>query len=358
MTNSLSAGNALSHKNRYIVSLKDRVSDSKDLDFLKESGFKHLETFDFPEESFPNMNGDMVLVEALQGDGSLRMLAGRPEVEFAEPDLEIELNSSGDETKTPDDLKSSLWGLHSSRDIDIDAPEAWAKTVGSRNGPVIAVLDTGIDLDHPDLKANLWTNTGEIPNNGKDDDGNGVVDDVHGYNAFADTGDPTDKDGHGTHCAGTIGAVGDNGEGVVGVNWQARIMPIKIFNDEEKPRAPRSAILRGISYAGKNGARITSNSWGGGGRSWSVKRAFSGSKAFHLMAAGNDSQNNDKKSYYPANYGLDNSLAVASITRWGSLSSFSNYGKEKVDLAAPGSSIYSTVPGMVTKAEPPWPHPT
>ena len=345
--------------NRYIVSLKDRIADKDSLEFLNEQGFRHLETFQFPEESFPNFGGDLVLVESTQdfdAQQALRELAQNPKVEYAEADQEFELKrvenpeDSADapsNTRSPNDLSSSLWGLHNTRGdkVDIDAPEAWAMTVGSRSGPIIAVLDTGIDLSHPDLKDNLWTNTGEIPNNGKDDDGNGVIDDVHGFNAYADTGDPTDKDDHGTHCAGTIGAVGDNNLGIVGVNWQARIMPIKIFNDAEKPRASTSSILRGISYATRNGARVTSNSYGGGGRSRSVERAFSSSRAFHIMAAGNETEDNDKKPHYPSNYNVTNSLAVASIDRQGALSSFSNYGKETVDLAAPGSSIYSTVPG-------------
>ena len=345
--------------NRYIVSLKDRIADKDSLKFLDEQGFRHLETFRFPEDSFPSFGGDLLLVESKQdfdAQQALRALAQHPNVEYAEADEEFELEraeksegttDSPHNTRSPNDLSSSLWGLHNSRgkQVDIDAPEAWAITTGSRSGPIIAVLDTGIDLSHPDLKDNLWTNTREIPNNGIDDDGNGVIDDVHGYNAFAETGDPSDKDGHGTHCAGTIGAVGDNNLGVVGVNWQARIMPIKIFNDAEKPRASTSSILRGISYATRNGARVTSNSYGGGGRSRSVERAFSSSRAFHLMAAGNETENNDKKPHYPSNYNVSNSLAVASIDRQGDLSSFSNYGKETVHLAAPGSSIYSTVPG-------------
>jgi thermitase len=345
--------------NRYIVGLKDRVSQEDDLKFLKDEGFQYLETFEFPEESFPNFGGDLILVEAregIQAERAIQRLAQNSEVQYAEPDLEFELDrtkekssppatATSDETRTPDDLNSSLWGLDNSRDTDIDAPEAWARTIGSRNGPIIAVLDTGVDTEHPDLKDNIWTNTGEIPGNGKDDDNNGVVDDVHGYNAYAKNGDPSDKDSHGTHCAGTIGAIGNNGRGVVGVNWQTRIMPVKIFNDDAKPKTSRSAILRGISYATRHGARITSNSWGGGGFSFSIRRAFSNSSAFHVMAAGNDSKNNDEDSYYPANYDMDNSISVASTTRSGSLSSFSNYGKEEVDLAAPGSSIYSTTPG-------------
>lgn len=356
MTGSLNLRPVSQPNNRFIVGLKERLTQKDDLKFLKEQGFKHLETFDFPEESFPNFGGDLILVEAetaAQIEPTIKSLTENPAVQYAEPDLEFELDiaksdktrraSEDSQTKDPDDLKSSLWGLDNSRDTDIDAPEAWVKTTGSRTGPIIAVLDTGVDLEHPDLVDNLWTNKGEIPGNGKDDDGNGVVDDVHGFNAYYDNGDPTDTDDHGTHCAGTIGAVGNNGKGVVGVNWQTQIMPIKIFNNDEKPRTSRSAILRGISYATQNGARITSNSWGGGGFSFSIRRAFSNSSAFHVMAAGNDSQDNDEKSYYPANYDMDNSISVASIDRWGDLSSFSNYGKKEVDLAAPGSSIYSTV---------------
>lgn len=331
--------------NRYLVGLKSKVQNSDELSFLQESGFRHLETFQFPEKVFPDFGGDVILVEGeptLAANEALLRLSASDAVEYAEPDLELEL----DTTKRPNDLSSSLWGLHNSAGVDIDAPEAWNKTTGSRdNGPVIAVLDTGIDLTHPDLQANLWTNSKEIPGNGIDDDGNGVVDDVHGYNAHAQTGDPSDLDGHGTHCAGTIGAVGNNDRGVVGVNWETRIMPIKIFNDEKKPRASTSAILRGVSYASRNGARLTSNSYGGSGYSRSVERAFANSPAFHLFAAGNDSKNNDESSYYPANYHVKNSLAVASIDRRGALSDFSNYGKETVDVAAPGTSIQSTIPG-------------
>ncbi len=344
---------------RYIVSLKERLQGSESLDFLQDTGFRHVETFDFPKDVFPDMGGDMILVESTSDATALQQLASDERVEFAEPDLEIALPKTfpgeppGLETtvphdgKRPNDFPIGLWGLENrwGVDVDIDAPQAWEKTVGSRQGPIIAVLDTGAELTHPDLKANLWVNAGEIPGNGKDDDGNGVIDDVHGYNAYDDTGDPTDGHYHGTHCAGTVGAVGNNGVGVVGVNWQAQLMPIKIFNDSKNPRTKRSAILRGISYATRNGARVTSNSWGGGRASRSVEKAFASSNAFHVMAAGNDSRNNDEKPQYPANYDLANSVSVASHDSAGYLSTFSNYGNATVDLAAPGSSILSTIPG-------------
>ena len=359
---SFSNGPQLTPKNnRYIVSLKDRVDEAHDLDFLNEDGFRHLETFDFRPENFPGMEGDLILVELTDQDESkIAELKQDPRVDFLEPDLEFELQEGPADESTeapalqddsslarrrPNDLNRRQWGLDNSRGTDIDAPEAWSKTVGA-NGPIIAVIDTGVDTDHPDLKANLWVNPREIPNNGRDDDGNGVVDDVHGYDAYHDDGTPEDAHGHGTHCAGIIGATGNNGRGITGVNWQTRIMPIKIFdNSSDKPKSSLSAMLRGVAYAGNNGARLTSNSWGGPTRRQSLERAFSSSRAFHVMGAGNDSQDNDEKPFYPASYRTSNSVSVAAITSSGTLSSFSNFGSGSVDLAAPGSSIYSTLPG-------------
>ena len=348
--NQPSPGNPRLVEGHVIVSLKERIEDSQALDQLDEQGYELIEKFDFREENFPGFGGDMVMLgipAGLSTDEALEQLASDPRIDFVEAEQEFDLA----ETRKPDDLAWGLWGLNNTggwgeEDADIDAPEAWTRTVGSRtDGPVIAVLDTGIDLDHPDLAANLWVNPGEIPGDGIDNDRNGVVDDVHGYHAYAKHGNPEDVDGHGTHCAGTIGAVGNNGEGVVGVNWNAQIMTVKIFNDnEEKPKTSTSAILRGIAYATNNGARITSNSWGGGWPSRSVKKAFRRSPAIHFMAAGNDSRDNDDRNYYPAGYRTANSVSVAASDRWDKLSSFSNWGKEKVDLAAPGTGIYSTVP--------------
>lgn len=352
-------------KNRFIVSLKSRIADKKELDFLAEDGFRHLETFNFTEENFPGMEGDLILVEmdsSAVSSQALKSLGSDPRVEFFEPDLEFGLDQVEAEQSTvlpqeqkvpsplarrkPNDFNSRQWGLDNGSRTDIDAPEAWARTVGRRDiGPIIAVIDTGVDTDHPDLKDNLWTNPGEIPGNGIDDDRNGIVDDVHGFDAYYQDGQPEDPNGHGTHCAGIIGATGNNRRGITGVNWQARIMPVKIFDNSAKPKTSTSAILRGIAYAGNNGARLTSNSWGGPTRRSSVSRAFSSSRAFHLMGAGNDSQNNDSKPFYPASYRLNNSLSVAAVDRRGNLSSFSNYGKNSVDLAAPGTAIYSTIPG-------------
>lgn len=361
--NSSNSSPLTSPNNRYIVSLKDRVDKNANLGFLQEDGFRHLETFDLPEKNFPGLQGDIVLVELDESrlaSNALSELQQDPRVAFLEPDLEFGLDDNfqpsdpveaeqGPHTEArnrPNDLNRRQWGLDNGSSTDIDAPEAWTRSIGRReNGPIIAVIDTGVDTNHPDLKDNLWVNPREIPGNGIDDDGNGVIDDVHGFDAYFQDGEPEDGNGHGTHCAGIIGATGNNRRGITGVNWQTRIMPVKIFDNGDKPKTSSSAILRGIAYATNNGARLTSNSWGGPSYRSAVQRAFSSSRAFHLMGAGNDSQDNDEKPFYPASYRTNNSLSVAAVDRRGNLSDFSNYGDQTVDLAAPGSSIYSTLPG-------------
>jgi serine protease len=189
----------------------------------------------------------------------------------------------------------------------------------------------------------MWVNPGEIPGDGIDNDGNGVIDDVHGYNAFDDNGDPMDGQGHGTHCAGTIAGVGNDGQGVVGVSPNASLMAVKIFNDEGSTDA--AAIIRGIQYATKMGARITSNSWGGPIPNAGIRQAFAESPALHLVAAGNSGTNNDWFPSFPANYNLDSIISVAATDHNDGLADFSQYGARNVDLGAPGVDILSTVPG-------------
>lgn len=253
----------------------------------------------------------------------------------------------------PNDLGySKLYGLHNegqtggTPDADIDAPEAWSLQSGrgqNEGGPLVAIIDTGVDYQHVDLKANMWTNPGEIPGDGIDNDRNGVIDDVHGYDAFSNTGDPMDRQGHGTHVAGTIGAQGDNGEGVVGVSQDANIMAVKIFGDSGRTNA--AAIIRGIQYADKMGVRLANNSWGGGTSNAGIQAAFANSPAMHLVAAGNDGKNNDLRPSYPANYNLPNIISVAATDDQDQLARFSNYGAREVDLAAPGVDTFSTIPG-------------
>jgi Zn-dependent metalloprotease/subtilisin family serine protease len=252
----------------------------------------------------------------------------------------------------PDDASfGSLYGLHNTGQTggtpgaDIDAVKAWETHKGS-GSTVIGVIDTGIDYLHPDLADNIWVNPGEIPGNGIDDDGNGYVDDVHGYDFINNDSDPMDGHSHGTHVAGTIAARGNNGMGVVGVNWQASLMAIKIFSDGGSTND--ATILNAVAYANAMGVKVTNNSWGGGPFSQSLKDIINDGAVngyLFIAAAGNNyGNNNDTSPQYPASYDCENIISVASTDHNDLMSSFSNYGATSVDLAAPGSNVYSTTP--------------
>jgi len=273
----------------------------------------------------------------------------RPFALSAEPDRVVR------STSTPNDpYFAQQWGLHNvgqtvggdpgSNDADIDAPQAWDVTTGDA-GVVVADLDTGMQWTHPDLAANVWTNSGEIAGNGIDDDGNGYVDDVRGWDFYDDDADPDDTSGHGTHTAGTIGAVGDNGIGVAGVAWRCRLMPLRFLGPQG---GYTSDAVLALQYAVQNGARISNNSWGGGGYSQILHDAIDASRsAGHLFcaAAGNNGANIDASPFYPASYALPNVISVAATDNDGARASFSNYGVGSVDLGAPGVQIASTYPG-------------
>lgn len=273
--------------------------------------------------------------------------AGLPEVLAAGPDYLIAIE------RTPNDPSfGSLYGLNNTgqsggtADADIDGPEAWDVQTGNRN-TIVAVVDTGVDYNHPDLAANMWRNAGEIASDGIDNDANGFVDDVFGYDFANGDGNPMDDNGHGTHVSGTIGAVGDNDIGVAGVNWNTRIMALKFLGANGS--GSTSNAVAALNYAITMGAHISNHSWGGGGPSSTLAAAINRGRDFNhivVAAAGNNGTNNNTTAFYPANYTLsyDNVVSVASTTRSDALSSFSNYGATSVTLAAPGSSIYSTTP--------------
>jgi subtilisin family serine protease len=260
-------------------------------------------------------------------------------------------------TAVPNDPSfGSLWGLNNAGqtggviDADIDAAEAWNVTTGSRS-VVVGVVDTGIDYRHPDLAANIWRNPGEVAGDRIDNDGNGFVDDVHGWDFANNDADPLDDDGHGTHTAGTIGAVGSNGVGVAGVNWQVSLMALKFLRADGS--GTTSAAVAALNYAtlmrrtyGVN-VVATNNSWGGGGASTALTNAIvAGGNAGILCvaAAGNESANNDTTPSYPANVSSNAVIAVAATDSSNRLASFSNYGATTVDVAAPGVGILSTTP--------------
>jgi subtilisin family serine protease len=234
---------------------------------------------------------------------------------------------------------------------DIHATQAWDVATGSTN-VIVAVIDSGVDYTHPDLAGNMWVNQAElngIP--GVDDDGNGCVDDIYGYDFCNSDPDPMDDHFHGTHVAGTIGAVGNNGIGVVGVCWNVRIMALKFLS--ESGSGADSDAIECIYYAAQNGARILNNSWGGGGFSQAVMDAISAANSAGVLfvaAAGNSAGNNDQNPEYPASYNVPNVIAVAATGSHDELASFSCYGVTSVDLGAPGMDILSTLPTYMTYA--------
>lgn len=243
----------------------------------------------------------------------------------------------------PKYLDGTLWALNQSNDVDIDAPEAWDVRSAALN-VTVAVIDTGVRYTHQDLAANAWTNPDEVAGDGIDNDANNYVDDVRGIDAYNRDGDPMDDQGHGTHCAGTIGATGNNGIGLTGVAWGVRLMALKFLSSTGS--GTDSDAIACIDYARLEGAKILSCSWGGGGANSSLQAAIERARNAGILvvaAAGNEANNNDLNPSYPASYPQDNILAVASTTSTDGLSSFSNFGATRVDLGAPGSSIYSTV---------------
>jgi len=239
------------------------------------------------------------------------------------------------------------WNLHNigqtggEIDADIDAPQAWVSETGG--DVLVGVIDTGVDLNHIDLADNIFVNSREIPDNRVDDDRNGFIDDVHGWDFVNEDNNPDDDNGHGTHIAGTIAAVGNNGVGVTGVSWSARIMPLK-FLGSVGTGSISNAILA-IEYATMMGARVTNNSWGGADFSQALRDAIQAAANANIVfvaAAGNTATNTDIAPHYPSGFELDNIISVTGTDHSDQRSIFSNYGATSVDLGAPGSDIVST----------------
>jgi subtilisin family serine protease len=248
---------------------------------------------------------------------------------------------------TNDPLSSQQWALRAptSSSGGIDAGRAWHSTTGAALVKV-AVIDSGIAATHPDLAENLWINNAEIPGNGLDDDSNGFVDDRSGWNFYADTNNPADGAGHGTHVSGTIAARGNNLMGISGMAWQASLLPIKFLSDQGS--GSTSDAIQAIDYARICGARLINASWGGGGNSALLQSAIQNfiiqRDGIFVAAAGNSYANTDQFPHYPACYPLDGILSVAATDDTDTLAFFSNYGTNSVDLAAPGTAILSTLP--------------
>lgn len=246
---------------------------------------------------------------------------------------------------------SQAWGLKKA-----DAARAWTLTKGSRD-IVVAVIDTGIDINHEDLKGNLWKNPGETGTdslgreksmNGVDDDKNGFIDDVHGWNFVASNAKLADNHGHGTHIAGILGAEANNGKGIVGIAPEVSIMVLKYFDPQSPGSDNLKNTIKSIYYAANNGAQIINYS--GGGLEYSQEEHDAVDYArkkgiLFVAAAGNERSDSDKSPYYPADYGLDNIISVTAFNPSQEVLSSSNWGIDSVDIAAPGQNILSTLPG-------------
>ena len=273
-------------------------------------------------------------------------------VEYVEPNYIRYLHQTG--TRPNDQFYRYLWGLDNvgqfrgTPGADINAQQAWSISTGSPD-TVVAMIDSGVDLQHEDLAANIWVNPGEIPDNGIDDDGNGYIDDVNGWDFISNDNDPSDDDsiceGHGTHTSGIVGAVGNNGIGGAGVNWNVRIMPLKIFKKMYGIFCTSSsaAIIEAVEYAATMGVKVSNNSYGGGQFSYSEYEAIQAANMLFVVAAGNEETNNDVVPSYPSSYNLDNIISVAATDNNDALAYFSNFGST-VDIAAPGVKIGSTLP--------------
>jgi subtilisin family serine protease/subtilisin-like proprotein convertase family protein len=296
--------------------------------------------------------GQILVSTELSAEAAAKSLLANPHVSYFDAnETVVRIDTVPNDSRLAD-----LWGLNNTAqtggvaDADIDAPEAWDLTTGSAD-VVVGVIDTGVDYNHPDLAANIWTNPGEVASNGIDDDGNGFVDDIHGYDFVNNDGDPIDDHAHGTHVSGTIAAVGNNGLGVAGVNWNSSIMGLKFLDaggsgsTANAVRAVNYATLMRLQY-GVN-LRVTNNSWGGGGFNQALRDAINaGANAgiLFVAAAGNDENDNDTSASYPASYDVPTIVAVAATDHIDGLARFSNFGATSVDLAAPGVDILSTLP--------------
>ncbi|NUQ62011.1 MAG: S8 family serine peptidase, partial [Pirellulales bacterium] len=329
---------------RLIVRFTDSVSQAGQASWLAAKGATAV-------RQLPIINGVIAQLANPNADvpATAAQWSADPMVKYAEPDYLATLAAAPNDTRF-----GELWGMHNIGqsggvvDADIDAPEAWDTFTGSST-VVIANIDSGVDYSHPDLAGNMWRNPGEVAGDGIDNDGNGYVDDVYGIDPYSGDSDPMDQNGHGTHTAGTFGAVGNNGLGVAGVNWDVEIMALKIGGAgssvsigaaiESLGYITTMKTVRGVNVVASN------NSWGGYFYSQALRDAIEVSNNAGVMfiaAAGNDGVDNDVYGHNPSSYDLDGIIAVAATDRYDDLAYFSNYGATTVDVGAPGQEILST----------------
>jgi thermitase len=305
------------------------------------------------EERLSHLDVSVIeLPEDLSPAEAVELYEASPNVDYAEPDYKVYPAQSAPN----DPYYYLLYGLNNTgqnggaADADVDAPEAWSAMPSDAPRSVVAVIDTGVDVNHPDLKDNVWVNPDETANNKVDDDRNGYVDDVNGWdfaNRNASVFDAATEDKHGTHVAGTIAAEGNNGIGVAGVSPQAQVMPLKFIGSSGYGYLSDAAAA--LDYAVAEGVKVSNNSYGCAGcyseTLLNAIEAADDSGHLFVTAAGNDASNADTAPHYPASYNAPNIVSVASTDDHDAISPTSNYGATSVDLGAPGRYIYSTLPG-------------
>jgi subtilisin family serine protease len=333
-----------------IVGFRPGVSAAGQMNALSRAGATRKRRFD-------RLRGSLVSIDPSQARQAIRTLESDARVAYAEPNFVLHANDHGGSPNDPS--MHQLWGLDNfgqtvnwmtgSADADIDAREAWSVSTGSAD-VTVAVIDTGMDASHPDLVANAWVNQGEdcagCRTNGVDDDGNGYVDDWRGWDFVNGDNNPSDDNGHGTHVAGTIAAVGNNGLGVVGVTWSTKIMPLKFLSAAGSGTV--ADAISAILYANAKGVPILNNSWGGDDFSQALLDAIAqtdSNGALFVAAAGNSFTDTDVSPNYPSGYDSPNVISVGASDALDRRAWFSNYGAASVDLSAPGANILSTWPG-------------
>ncbi|MDX5418909.1 MAG: S8 family serine peptidase [Hymenobacteraceae bacterium] len=310
-------------------------------------------------ERFGDKEGVVLVHTPMAALEAIGRLKGATDIEYVEPNYIYQHQATSND---PYYTNGSLWGMYGgstspANQYGSHAGVAWANNRTGSSTVVIGIIDEGVMYNHPDLNANIWTNPGEVAGNGIDDDGNGYIDDVYGWDFDGNNNSIFDgsQDDHGTHVAGTIGGSGGNGTGVVGVVWNVKMITAKFLG---RNGGTTSNAIKAVDYLtdlkSRHGLNLvaSNNSWGGGGYSQALYDAIERSNQANILfiaAAGNGGgdgvgDNNDTTPHYPSSYSNSNIIAVASITSSGARSGFSNYGATSVDIGAPGSGIYSTLP--------------